>query len=152
MSSCYCIPDSIDPCRFLYILYLAVDANFKLKGKNWKLQDIELMPGGGAFVEESAYQAHICNYVDQPEVRCHVFYGIFLLICIIQISTCQSEHDAIVWASTRNTPGYAVSSTFLCPTGTDWNRLVPISSTRIPSWTLISERIPSGSNQNLRIL
>jgi len=59
-----------DPCQsFLYILYLAVDANFKLKGKDRKLQDIELMPGGGAFVEESAYQEHIKNYVDQPEVR-----------------------------------------------------------------------------------
>jgi len=27
------------------------------------------MLGGGAFVEESAYQEHIKNYVDQPEVR-----------------------------------------------------------------------------------
>ena len=113
MSPCQCIPDPIDPCRFLYILYLAVDANFKLKGKDRKLQDIELMPGGGAFVEESAYQAHICNYIGQPEVRCCVFYGIFPMICVTQISTCQSEHDAIVRASTRNTPGYAVSGTGL---------------------------------------
>ena len=54
--------------RFLYILYISVDANFKLKGKDRGLKDVELMPGWGPFVEESAYQAFIANYVDQPEV------------------------------------------------------------------------------------
>lgn len=54
---------------FLYILYLAVDAIFKLKGKDRKLDDIELMPGYGVFVEESAYQTHLKGYVEQPEVR-----------------------------------------------------------------------------------
>jgi hypothetical protein len=49
-------------------MYLAVDANFKLKGKDRKLQDIELMPGQGIFVEEGAYQEHLWNYVDEPEV------------------------------------------------------------------------------------
>jgi len=66
----------IIPFSYLYILYLAVDANFKLKGKDRKLQDVELMPGQGFFVEESAYQQHIQNYVNQPEVllSCLHFY------------------------------------------------------------------------------
>lgn len=55
-------------CRFLYILYVSVDANFKLKGKDRGLEDVELMPGWGPFVEELAYQTFISNYVDQPEV------------------------------------------------------------------------------------
>jgi hypothetical protein len=55
--------------RFLYTLYIAIDGNFKLKGKNRCLQDVELMPGWGAFVPEEEYKAHIANYVDQPEVR-----------------------------------------------------------------------------------
>jgi hypothetical protein len=54
--------------RFLYILYISVDANFKLKSKDRGLKDVELMPGWGPFVEESAYQDFISNYVDQPEV------------------------------------------------------------------------------------
>jgi len=54
--------------RFLYTLYLAVDVNFKLKGKDRKLSDVELMPGYGVFVEESQYQAHLKNHKDQPEV------------------------------------------------------------------------------------
>lgn len=53
---------------FLYILYLAIDANFKLKGKDCKITDIDLMPGLGAFVNEAPYQDFIKNYVDQPEV------------------------------------------------------------------------------------
>ncbi|KDR76587.1 hypothetical protein GALMADRAFT_67342 [Galerina marginata CBS 339.88] len=84
--------DQPGPLMFLYILYLAVDANFKLKGKERGLKDVELMPGWGPFVEETAYQDFIANYVDQPE-----------------INTCESEHDAIVRAQTRCTPGYAVS-------------------------------------------
>ena len=39
-------------------------------------------------------------------------------------------------------------STFLCPTCTNRNRPVPISSAQIPSWTLISEQIPSGTKRN----
>jgi len=54
--------------RFLYILYISVDGNFKLKGKDRGLKDVELMPGWGPFVEESTYQAFIADYVDQPEV------------------------------------------------------------------------------------
>jgi hypothetical protein len=55
--------------RFLYTLYIAVDANFKLKGKDRGISDPELAPGWASFVEEAGYQEHIKNYVDQPEVR-----------------------------------------------------------------------------------
>lgn len=55
--------------RFLYILYLSVDANFKLKGKERSLKDVELMPGWGAYVPEAEFKAHIANHVDdEPEV------------------------------------------------------------------------------------
>jgi hypothetical protein len=55
--------------RFLYILYLTIDGNFKLKGKERNINDVELMPGLGAYVTETDYKNHIANYVDQPEVR-----------------------------------------------------------------------------------
>lgn len=57
-----------DISSHLYILYLAVDANFKLKGKDRGIQDPELGPGWGLFVEETRYQQHLANYIDQPEV------------------------------------------------------------------------------------
>jgi len=52
----------------LYTLFIAVDGNFKLKGKQRHLTDVELMPGWGAYVPEEEYQAHIVNHIDQPEV------------------------------------------------------------------------------------
>ena len=55
--------------RFLYILYIALDSNFKLKGKQWYHKDVELMPVWGAYVLEQDYQTHITNRVDQPKVH-----------------------------------------------------------------------------------
>jgi hypothetical protein len=60
--------------RFLYLLYIAVDANFKLKGKERGLKDVELTPGWGAYVPQDEYTAHISNYVDQVEVCSDVSY------------------------------------------------------------------------------
>jgi len=57
--------------RYLYILYLAIDANFKLKGKDRKITDIDLALGLSAFVNENQYQDFVKDYVDQPEVSSH---------------------------------------------------------------------------------
>jgi hypothetical protein len=60
-------PDSL--LRFLYTLFLAMDANFKLKGKDRGINDPELAPGWASFVEETRFQEYIKNHVEQPEVR-----------------------------------------------------------------------------------
>ena len=59
----------LNPCRFLYTQFLAVDANFKLKGKDRGINDPDLTPGWASFVEDGRYQEHIIQYVDQSEVR-----------------------------------------------------------------------------------
>ncbi|PPR08116.1 hypothetical protein CVT24_010770 [Panaeolus cyanescens] len=84
--------DTNTKLAFLYTLFVAVDANFKLKGKDRGLDDIELGPGWGAFVEETQYQSYISQYVAEPE-----------------INTCDSEHDAVLRANIRQTPGYSVT-------------------------------------------
>ena len=53
--------------RFLYILYVSVDANFKLKGKERNLKDIELMPRWGAYVPEPEFKEHIAKHIDDPD-------------------------------------------------------------------------------------
>ena len=51
-----------------FMHFIAVNGNFKLKGKERNLKDVELMPGWGAYVPEDKYQKHLANYVDEPEV------------------------------------------------------------------------------------
>jgi hypothetical protein len=53
--------------RFLYTLFLAVDANFKLKNKERGINDFELDPGWGCYVESSRYFQHLDNHADQNE-------------------------------------------------------------------------------------
>lgn len=74
------------------------------------------MPGWAAYVPESEYQAHLANYVDQPEVSIDIaMTSLHLLTHQIsrQINTCESQHDALVRAATRSAPGYAVSGAVL---------------------------------------
>ncbi|KAI0040342.1 hypothetical protein FA95DRAFT_1502997 [Auriscalpium vulgare] len=52
-----------------HALFLAIDANFKLKMKNRKLSDIELSPGWGYFVNTEAYDAFLKDYIDEPEMK-----------------------------------------------------------------------------------
>ena len=75
---CFYVFRSLDPLTsfikvFVYIIYFS-RRNFKLKGKECGLKDIELMPGWGPFVEESEYQGFIAGYVDQPEVITTLFF------------------------------------------------------------------------------
>ena len=45
--------------RWLYTLFLMVDANFKLLLKDKGIEDIELAPGWAYFVNDEKYQAHL---------------------------------------------------------------------------------------------
>ncbi|KAH8103218.1 hypothetical protein DFH11DRAFT_1692670 [Phellopilus nigrolimitatus] len=80
--------------KWLYKLFLAVDANFKLKQKDRSFKDIELAPGWVYFVEEDTYQRIIATIVDE-----------------IETNTCRSEHNAIVMANIRNILGYQTNGT-----------------------------------------
>jgi hypothetical protein len=64
------VVDCLNICstRFLYTLYIAVDGNFKLKGKKCHLTDMELMPEWAAYFPKSEYKAHLTKYVNQPKV------------------------------------------------------------------------------------
>ncbi|KDR76041.1 hypothetical protein GALMADRAFT_67759 [Galerina marginata CBS 339.88] len=67
--------ENAGPLLFLYSLFLAIDGNFKLKGKEHHIKDVELMPGWGVYVPQEEYKAHINNYIDEPEVS-HIFLSL----------------------------------------------------------------------------
>lgn len=54
---------------FLHALFLAIDANFRLKRKNISSQCIDpgLSQGFAYFVEETAYKEHLAKYKDEVE-------------------------------------------------------------------------------------
>ena len=56
--------------RWLYTLFLMMDANFRARCKDRGLEETQLAPGWAYFVEESKYQAHLkARADDRPEVR-----------------------------------------------------------------------------------
>lgn len=64
-------PPSLMPFRFLYILFVALDANFRLKAKlraNEKY-DPSLGPGFFYFVPDGPYKQHLSTYVSEEEVN-----------------------------------------------------------------------------------
>jgi hypothetical protein len=56
------------------MLYLATDANFRLKLKARGIEDPELGSGWAYFVEESEYAAHIKRNMKDKDVSCPTSY------------------------------------------------------------------------------
>ena len=54
----------------MYTQFIALDANFRLRLKNRKINDPELASGWFYFVENSAYTDHVATHTNQEEVRC----------------------------------------------------------------------------------
>ncbi|OBZ73392.1 hypothetical protein A0H81_06621 [Grifola frondosa] len=77
--------------RWLYALFLMIDANFRAQLKDRSLEDAELGSGWSYYVEETRYMSHVAKYGDQKEE-----------------STCSAEHKAILHANLRK-EGYLAS-------------------------------------------
>ncbi len=67
--------------RWIYTLYLMIDANFRAQCKDRGLEDVELAPGWSYYVEENAYQAHVEVCKGQKEVRGQPLYVSLLIDC-----------------------------------------------------------------------
>ncbi|KAJ7036232.1 hypothetical protein C8F04DRAFT_1258078 [Mycena alexandri] len=71
----------VDPAyRFLYMLIVALDANFKLRNRLRKneINDPSLGPGWGAFVEPTEYKAHLKNYVAEKDISTCIAFAALL--------------------------------------------------------------------------
>ncbi|TDL13451.1 hypothetical protein BD410DRAFT_735374, partial [Rickenella mellea] len=78
--------------RWKYGLYLAIDANFRLKLKQRGIKDSPLGDGLAYFVPKTQYDQHLAEYVDQPEMN-----------------TCNSNLSAVDHANTRGSKKMAVT-------------------------------------------
>ena len=61
-------PTTDSSFRWVYAQFIAVDANFWLKLKNWQISDPELGSGWAYFVKNSAYTRHVTNDSHETEV------------------------------------------------------------------------------------
>ncbi|KAJ7116241.1 hypothetical protein C8R43DRAFT_1137919 [Mycena crocata] len=89
----------VDPrYAFLYMLLLAIDANFKLKNRIRKNEtyDPSLGPGYGAFVHPTPYKEHLKGYVGEKDINTCIAFA------------------ALLQKDTRNTVGLRVSGVGGC--------------------------------------
>ncbi|KAJ7178549.1 hypothetical protein C8R43DRAFT_942201 [Mycena crocata] len=73
--------ETVDPkYRFLYMLILAMDANFRLKNRlrTNEHQDESLGPGFGCFVEPTGYRAHLKDYIAENDVSTCIAFAALL--------------------------------------------------------------------------
>ncbi|KAK7053548.1 CxC2 domain-containing protein [Favolaschia claudopus] len=71
----------VDPkYQFLYMLILAVDANFRLRNRIRanELEDPSLGPGWGYWVEPESYREHLKNYVNETEISTCIAFAALL--------------------------------------------------------------------------
>ena len=54
--------------RWLYSLFIAIDANFRPKLKTRGIKDPELGSGLAYFVNAEKFEAHLKNYTDEHDV------------------------------------------------------------------------------------
>ncbi|RDX40229.1 hypothetical protein OH76DRAFT_1366517, partial [Lentinus brumalis] len=89
------IPDDWDSAppevKWIYTLFLMVDANFRAKLKDRGLADVEIGSGWWYYVEQSKFQAHVSSIGKQTDT-----------------SNCSAEHKAIQNANLRR-DGYIAS-------------------------------------------
>lgn len=59
-------------CRWLYSLFIAIDANFRLKLKTRGIKDPELGSGLAYFVNAKEFEAHLKDHIDEGIVSVSV--------------------------------------------------------------------------------
>ncbi|KAG2122912.1 hypothetical protein DEU56DRAFT_873540 [Suillus clintonianus] len=86
--------DAPDDKRWLYSLFVAIDANFRLKRRAISKDSMDpgLSQGWAYFVEETAYKTHLQQYSGKPQEK----------------STC-SSHNAVNMADTKASQGLAAT-------------------------------------------
>ena len=116
-SIAYCSPrvrcKLIFSYRWLYSLFLAVDANFRLKLKDCKIKDPEIGSGWAYFVENDCYIEHVSRNTNDVEV------GEFPLcssqhLCLFKVTGCGSDFHTVNQANRKSTKDYVASGVIAC--------------------------------------
>ena len=109
----YCQPKLNPVRRWLYTLFLAVDANFRLKLKNRGINDPDIGSGWAYFVENQQYTKHVSQNTNDVEV------GRFPLNTSrfspsIKVTGCSSNFHAVNQANRKSKKDYIASGVVAC--------------------------------------
>ena len=96
--------------RWLYSLFIAIDANFRLKLKTRGINDPELGSGLAYFVNAPKFEAHLKSHVEEEEVS---LSNLVLLLdggfTTQQLQTCGTEFHAVNQANSKRSSDFTVS-------------------------------------------
>ena len=96
--------------RWLYSLFIAIDANFRLKLKTRGINDPELGSGLAYFVNAPKFEAHLKSHVEEEEVS---LSNLVLLLdggfTTQQLQTCGTEFHAVNQANSKRSRDFTVS-------------------------------------------
>ena len=97
--------------RWLYSLFLAIDANFRLKLKARDIKDPELGSGLAYFANTEKFEEHLRRYIDENEVRVSSLPCCWTenLPPIHEIETCGTEFHAVNQASSKRSNDFTVT-------------------------------------------
>lgn len=96
--------------RWLYSLFIAIDANFRLKMKSRGIQDPELGSGLAYFVNAAKLEAHLKDHATEDDVRISdPFASHDREFTYRKIETCGTEFHAVNQASSKRSKDYAVT-------------------------------------------
>ena len=99
--------------RWLYSLFLAVDANFRLKLKDRKIKDPEIGSGWAYFVEYDRYMEHVSQNTNDEEVSESLHRG-SISSHLFKVTSCGSDFHAVNWANRKSSKDYVVSGVVAC--------------------------------------
>ena len=103
----------ITSCRWLYSLFLAVDANFRLKLKDRKIKDPEIGSGWAYFVENNQYIKHVSQKTEDVEVS-NFHFGSSRYSLLFKVTSCGSDFHAVNQVNRKSTKGYVASGVVAC--------------------------------------
>ena len=96
--------------RWLYSLFIAIDANFRLKLKSRGIKDPELGSGLAYFVNTQKFEAHLKTHVDEGVVSSsNTFLFLDIEFTSWKIETCGTEFHAVNQANSKQSKDFSVS-------------------------------------------
>jgi len=96
--------------RWMYSLFIAMDANFRLKLKTRGIKDPELGSGLAYFVNAAKFDAHLKSQVHEEEVSVSdLFPSLNKKLTPQEIETCGTEFHAVNQANLKRSKDFTVS-------------------------------------------